>query len=192
MILTKDDSVYCKDDLVDKLIPIKSYIQDDTFDAFNRIIDYYFELENMKPMSRGTSEYNLTSAYALLLLNFTYDLSIKEIYRCILKASFSDQPTTIDYLADVIDTKILNRYMTNIKHDVVKKSLKINLTPEDTQDAVLQQAIRTINDLVDARNNIAHSIEISSKGHNDLKEALESVIYYLTWYCNTLRIKFST
>lgn len=106
------------------------------------------------------------------------------------KNSLSVQESTIDYLTDVIDTKILNRYMTNIKHDVVKKSLKVSLSQNDNRNAELQNAISSINDLIEARNNIAHSIEVNNKGHNDLKEAIESVIYYLDWYCIALKKKF--
>ncbi len=189
--MVNDVRVSEKETLITQLVPIKEYIKEETYDAFIRIINYYDELESMNHRERGTQEYSLTSAYALLLLNSTYDLSIKEIYREILKKSLSVEDSTLIYLTDVINTRILNRQMTNIKHDVVKNSLKISLSEADTRDSILQNSIHAINTLVEARNNIAHSIEVSNKGHNDLKEALLSVLYYLNWYSVALKGKFS-
>lgn len=166
---------------------LESLIEDTTFDSFYKIIGYYENLLNMDIQERGSELYGLMSTYGLLLLNSTYDISIKEIFRSIFKISLSDKPDIEGYLSNIIDKKILNQYMTNIKHETVKNTFAVSL---DIHDARLQQSTNTINDLIKTRNTIAHGLETASKGHNDLYEALDSVIIYLEWYSNQLKLKF--
>nr|WP_285841700.1 MAE_28990/MAE_18760 family HEPN-like nuclease [Psychrobacillus sp. MER TA 171] len=141
----------------------------------------------MSPVERDSEVYGLTSTYALLLLNSTYDVAIKEIFRKTFGKALSLQNNIQKYIGEMIDRKILNRYMTNIKHQQVKDTFALEI---DVRDAELQTSISVINELISTRNKIAHGLETSSKGHNDLEISLRSVIYYLNWYCDELLKRF--
>jgi len=166
---------------------LKSLVEDVTYDSLLKVIEYYEALLRMSRTERSSEVYGLTSTYALLLLNSTYDLAIKEIFRKTFGSALATQSNIQKYIGEIIDRKILNRYMTNIKHNkVVETFALIN----DGKDAKLLSSINIINELIKTRNNIAHGLETSSKGHNDLQVSLTSVIYYLQWYCSELLNRF--
>lgn len=48
-------------------------------------------------------------------------------------------------------------------------------------------SISIINDLITARNTLAHGINPENKTHNDLEEALEAVLLYLNWFKDYLK-----
>lgn len=182
-----DDITQEIDDLKRQIIFLKELVEEATYDSFIKVINYYVELLRMDTNERSSSVYGLTSTYGLLLLNSTYDVSIKEIFRKRFSNALADKNIIQSYISGIIDNKILNRYMTNIKHKNVKDTFALAV---DTNDAKLQRSIKVINDLIDTRNKIAHGLETSTKGHNDLISALESVIYYLNWYNEQLLNKF--
>ncbi|MGG0521819.1 HEPN domain-containing protein [Priestia aryabhattai] len=163
---------------------LEECIQAETYISFEKILYYLKTLKSTHPLERNNDRYSLMSSYSLILLSSTYDIGIKEIFKYSLKTSLSTiGEVSSDYILDIINTKILNRYFTNIKHDVVKKSLLVRAPGEER----LQRSIAIINDLITARNNLAHGINPESKTHTDLEEALEAVLIYLNWFKSHLR-----
>ncbi|PFW06595.1 HEPN domain-containing protein [Bacillus cereus] len=181
------DSENIVDELNGRLKLLEDCIEDVTYLSFQKVIKYYETLANIPPIERNNELYGLTSLYALLLLNATYDEAIKEIFRNHLSVALNDRNNVHEYIENIINKKILNRYMTNIKHGTVKETFQFEI---DTQDAFLQQSIATINDLIKTRNDIAHGLDPQSKGHNDLVKAIESVLYYLICYSDAVISKF--
>ena len=166
---------------------LKGLVEDVTYDSILKVLEYYEGLLRMNRDERVSEVYGLTSTYALLLLNSTYDVAIKEIFRHTFKKALLTENNIQTYIGEIIDRKILNRYMTNIKHNQVKDTFALEI---DIRDAKLQSSISIINELISTRNKIAHGLETSSKGHNDLKVSLTSVTYYLNWYSNELHKRF--
>lgn len=191
LIMSKLSSSDVKDEISElrkKIVAFKPLLDEVTYDSFFKVIDYYEGLLAMDSEERMTSVYGLTSTYALLLLSSTYDVAIKDIFRNQFSIILADKQNIQKYLSKIIDTKILNRYMTNIKHDSVKKTFAV---ATDTSDPKLQRCIGVINELIETRNKIAHGLEPSSKGHDDLRDGLESVIYYLKWYISAIENNFN-
>jgi len=104
-----------------------------------------------------------------------------------ISEALSDKHKVHEYIENIINKKILNRHMTNIRYGTVKETFQFEI---DTQDALLQQSIASINDLIKTRNDIAHGLDPQSKGHNDLLKAIESVLYYLNCYSDAVINKF--
>ncbi|WP_342499303.1 HEPN domain-containing protein [Bacillus sp. FSL W7-1034] len=175
------------EDLKKEISFLNGLVEDVTYDSFGRVIDYYESLLRMTSGERAQSIYGLTSTYGLLLLNSTYDVAVKEIFRKRFSNSLNDRQNIQYYLGEIIDNKILNKHMTNIKHKQIKDTFSLSI---DNQDSELQRSITIINDLIETRNKIAHGLETSTKGHNDLIQALKSVVYYLNWYSDELLGKF--
>lgn len=179
---TETDEVYTRYE--GSLNSLEEYIQSETYMSFEKILFYFKTLKRTSPIERNNDQYSLMSSYSLMLLSSTYDIAIKEVFNHSLKSSL----TKIDgisstYISDIINTKILNRYFTNAKHDVVKKTFLVKASNE----AELQKSISIINDLISARNNMAHGINPESKTHNDLEEALGAVLLYLNWFKDYLK-----
>ncbi|MGK4115703.1 HEPN domain-containing protein [Lysinibacillus capsici] len=167
---------------------LEEIIDEVTYDSFIKVIKYYERLLRMNQAERTSDNYGLTSTYALLLLNSTYDVAIKEVFKKKFESALLQQNSLQQYIGGILDRKILNRYMTNIKHKLIKETFGLVV---DTQNARLQYSISIINDLIETRNKIAHGLETSSKGHHDLNESLISVITYLKWYSTELEKKFT-
>jgi hypothetical protein len=183
------DSENIVDELNSRLRLLEDYIEDVTYLSFQKVISYYESLVNIPPIERNNELYGLTSIYAMLLLNATYDVAIKEIFRSHLTKALDDRSGVHEYIETIINKKILNRYMTNIKHGTVKDTFQFEI---NTLDGLLQQSISTINDLIKTRNDIAHGLDPQTKGHNDLLNAIESVLYYLICYSDAVLNKFTT
>lgn len=181
------DSENIVDELNGRLKLLEEHIDDVTYSSFQKVIKYYEKLANTPPLERNSELYGLTSLYALLLLNATYDEAIKEIFRNHLSVALNDRTPVHQYLKNIIDKKILNKHMTNIKHGTVKETFQFEI---DTHDAFLQQSIATINTLIKTRNDIAHGLDPQSKGHDDLLKSIESVLYYLVSYSDSVINKF--
>lgn len=167
---------------------LQDIVDEVTYDSFTKVINYYQALLRMSQSERRSDYYGLTSTYALLLLNSTYDVAIKEVFRKKFENALLNELNIQQFIGGIIDRKILNKYMTNIKHEHVKKTFELEI---DNTDPEIQNSIRIINDLIDTRNKIAHGLETSSKGHNDLKQSLISVIYYLNWYSAEIENKLT-
>lgn len=187
------DSENIVDELNSRLKLLEVNIEDVTYLSFKKVINYYESLVNISPRERNSELYGLTSLYAMLLLNATYDAAIKEIFRSHLSLALNDRYQVHEYLETIINKKIINRNMTNIKHGTVKETFQFEI---DTRDGLLQQSIATINDLIKTRNDIAHGLDPQcldpqSKGHNDLLKAIESVLYYLICYSDAVLSKFT-
>ncbi|MDR4314469.1 Uncharacterised protein [Niallia circulans] len=163
---------------------LEAFIQVETYVSFEKILSNLKSLKQTPPLERNTDFYSLLSSYSLILLSSTYDIAVKEIFKYSLKSSLSViESVSSEYIFEVINTKILNRYFTNIKHEVVKKSLLVT-APGDQR---IQMSISKINDLITVRNTLAHGINPENKTHNDLEEALEAVLYYLNWFKDYLK-----
>lgn len=163
----------------ESLQTLEEHIQAETYSSFEKILYYLKTLKGTSPLDRNNDRYSLMSSYSLILLSSTYDIAIKEIFKYSLKTSLSTiDEVSSDYILNIVNNKILNKHFTNIKHDVVKKSLLVKAPGEEK----LQRSISIINDLISARNNLAHGINPESKTHNDLEEALKAVLTYLNWF----------
>lgn len=180
----------CKEEiyLIQLLNEFRDVIQQETYDSFLLVINYYLDLIQMKNIDRNSELYSLKCIYSLLQLSATHDVAVKEIFLNSISNELIEKTKLNNYIGGVLKGNLANRYFTNIKHDGVKN--KLNIKAENVT-ADIQQCINEINELINTRNSIAHEIIITQKGHNDVRIALVSVLKYLKWYRNELKKKIT-
>lgn len=165
------------------LSKIDANLAAETTQSFDLVVRYYSELTEMTIVERNSELYSLKSTYSLLQLSATYDIAVKEIFLNLVNAPISDNVGFATYIEEILKTNILNRYMTNIKHNGIKEKFKLTL---DEKNPDIQTCANDITSLIKTRNTIAHELNTDVKGHNDVGESLLSVLKYLVWYQNEL------